>query len=479
MMAFTHMQEVEEMTVGATFVFLWATILLFIPNYGVSQQAGSGGSEYGPVAQEITDRALTDLGAFPLLWELTQTVGARLSGSPEAAAAVEWGKQAMKSAGLDSVFLQPVMVPHWVRGSLEEAAIINSRRVGTVPISICALGGSVPTAPEGIVAEVIEVQNFEEVAALKAEARGKIIFYNRPMDPTRLNPFAAYVGAVNQRSRGAIEAAKVGAAAVLVRSMTTRFDDVPHTGAMHYDSDVPQIPAAAISTVDANFLSNLLANEKSVKVFLQLDCRTLPDELSYNVVGEIRGSELPGEVVLLGAHLDSWDKGEGAHDDGAGVVQVIEALRLLKALGLQPRRTIRGVLYMNEENGVRGGKAYADSVANSKLKHIAALESDRGGFTPRGFDVDASPEIIERIQQWKDILQPLDATRIQKGYGGVDISPLKTFGTPLLGLVVDSQRYFDYHHSDNDTIDKVNERELELGAAAMAIMAYLLAQEGL
>jgi len=435
--------------------------------------------EYSSIAEQIFKTALADGQAYQMLRVLTQEIGNRLSGSIQAAAAVEWGRQAFEAAGVDRVILQPVMVPHWVRGDVEEAAIINSKIMGTVPLTVCALGGSVATPPEGIVAEVIEVQNFDEVKALKKKAVGKIIFYNRPMDPTKINTFAAYSGAVDQRSRGAIEAAKVGAVAVLVRSMTTSLHDIPHTGSMHYDKNVKKIPAAAISTPDANLLSSLLKKENGVRVRLRLDSKTLPDAPSFNVIGEIRGSEIPGEVIVLGAHLDSWDKGQGAHDDGAGSVQVIEALRLIKALDLQPKRTIRGVLFMNEENGMRGGLAYADSAKNASFKHILAIESDRGGFMPRGFSVDANGDILNKLKQWEVLFAPIQADKIRKGYGGVDIWPLKKLGTPLVGLVVESQRYFDYHHSDNDTFDKVNERELELGAASMSILAYVIAQEGL
>lgn len=435
---------------------------------------------YLSLAQEITRTALSEGQAYSMLSELTQNVGSRLSGSPEAAAAVEWGRQTMIKYGLDDVHLQEVMVPRWVRGPVEEAAVINSVTVGTRPLTVCALGGSVGTSELGVVGEVLEVQNFDQVQALGSQARGKILFYNRPLDPRRLNTFAAYGGAVNQRSRGAIEAAKVEAAAVLVRSMTTRLDDAPHTGGMHYDSKVPKIPAAAISTVDANFLSQLIKRDGSVRVRLRLSSETLPDVPSANVIGEITGFERPDEIIVLGGHLDSWDKGQGAHDDGAGCVQSIEALRLLKSLGLKPRRTIRAVLFMNEENGQRGAKAYAEDADKNGSRHIAAIESDRGGFTPKGFTVKADSQIVAEIAQWAYLFEPMLADDIRPGHGGVDINPLwEKFGTPAIGLLVESHRYFDYHHSDNDTLDKVNERELELGAAAMAILAYVLATEGI
>lgn len=447
--------------------------------YAQNSEADDG-KPYLDIAQKIVSTALAEGQSYEMLRELCFDVGPRLSGSTEAAAAVEWGRQTMLEAGLQNVRLQEVMVPHWVRGPVEEAAVLNSPTVGTVPLTVCALGRSVGTPELGVVGEVIEVRNFEEVQALGEKAEGKILFYNRPMDPRHMNTFAAYGGAVDQRSRGAIEAAKVGAAAVLVRSMTTRLDDVPHTGAMRYAADVPKIPAAAISTVDANFLSELLQSDETVRVRLQLSCETLPDVPSANVIGEIVGSEFPEEVIVLGGHLDSWDKGHGAHDDGAGCVQSIEALRLIKSVGLQPKRTIRAVLFMNEENGVRGGKKYAEEAETSGETHVAAIESDRGGFTPRGFSVKSEPTVVDALAEWEYLLEGMGADDIRSGYGGVDIDPLnRSMGTPVIGLVVDSHRYFDYHHSANDTFDKVNERELELGAAAMAILGYVISMEGI
>lgn len=467
----------RQVKVALVWVFLFSLYSMAMPQNAALRSGAENG--YQDIAEKIIDTALEQRAAYEMLRELTQEIGARLSGSPAAAAAVEWARQTMERYGLQNVRLQPVMVPHWVRGDVEEAIVVNSPLVGTRPLTICALGGSVGTPPEGITAEVVEVKSFDEVRALGDRARGKILFYNRPMDPKQRNTFAAYGGAVYQRGRGAVEAARVGAVGVLVRSMTTRLDNVPHTGGMRYEEGVPEIPAAAISTVDAEFLSGLLQAQGSVRVHLRLSCKTLPDVLSYNVIGELPGSVHPEEIVLLGGHLDSWDKGEGAHDDGAGCVQSIEALRLLKELQLQPARTLRVVLFMNEENGLRGGREYARQVKASGEKHIAAIESDRGGFTPRGFTVDAAPEVLEKIQRWAPLLRSIEADQIRSGGGGADISPLKAFGVPTLGLLVDSHRYFDYHHSDSDTFDKVNERELELGAAAMAILGYVLAMEGL
>jgi hypothetical protein len=443
-----------------------------------AQTIHSDNKPYADLAKEIIRAALSEGQAFRLLNELTG-LGPRLSGSPQAAAAVEWSRQTMMQLGFENVRLQEIMVPHWVRGPIEEAAVINSVTLGTVPLSICALGGSIATPEMGIVAEVVEVKSFEELKALGKKAEGKIIFFNRPMDPTKINTFEAYGGAVNQRGSGAIEAAKAGGVAALVRSMTTRLDDVPHTGAMRYQDGVPKIPAAAIGLVSANRLSQLLAHEKTVRLRLKLTCETLPDAPSASVLGEIVGAEKPEEIIVVGGHLDSWDKGTGAHDDGAGCVQAIEALRLLKQLNLKPKRTIRAVMFMNEENGLHGGIEYARQAATSGEKHIAAIESDRGGFAPRGFSVGTDSIRFERLASWAYLFEEIDAGRIFKGGGGADIGPLMRQGLPGIGLVPEAHRYFDYHHSDNDTIDKVNERELELGAAAMAILCYVLAQEGL
>lgn len=431
---------------------------------------------YDLLAQKIAREALVSNKAYDMLNELCTKVGTRLSGSAGAAKAVVWGKKTMEELGFENVHLEPVMVPHWTRGKEEKGFIFfpDGKRE---KINITALGGSIATPAQGIVAEVIEVKSFDEVRALGAKAKGKIIFFNRPMDRALFSTGAAYGGAVGQRGRGAVEAAAVGGVAALVRSMTTRLDDVPHTGAMNYVDSIKKVPTAAISTIGAERLSKLLIGGKHIQVYLKLSAETLPDVESANVIGELRGTEKPEEVIVIGGHLDSWDKGQGAHDDGTGVVQSIEALRLLKSLGVKPKRTIRAVLFMNEENGLRGGAAYAAKNRPGE-KHIAAIESDAGGFTPRGFGVSDSLAYL-KIYQWASIFSFMGADKIQRGGGGADISPLMRNGVVGIGLNVDGHRYFDYHHSDHDTIDKVNERELSLGAAAMSILAYMIAQEGL
>ena len=443
-----------------------------------SQLADSAsGASFEDVSAQIIKTGLSTGKAYSLLSDLCLKIGHRLSGSPQAAKAVEWGKRMMEEYGFQDVHLEPVMVPHWVRGPVEDGWIVRSSGK-RIPLKICALGGSVGTPKDGITAGVVEVTSFEELRSLGDAAAGKIVFFNRPMDPTKYTTFEAYGGAVNQRGQGAVEAARSGGIAALVRSMSTRIDDVPHTGAMGYNDSIPKVPSAAVSTRGADILDSLLAKDKQLKVHLNFSCQTLPDAESADVIGELTGSEKPEEVIVVGGHLDSWDKGQGAHDDGAGCVQTIEALRILKNLGLHPKRTIRAVLFMNEENGLRGGTAYASKDRPAETA-IAAIETDAGGFTPRGFGIQADSAVVGRLQRWAPLFKSIDADRISRGGGGADISPLGKRGVPTIGLQVDSQRYFDYHHSDSDTIDKVNERELELGATALAILCYVIAQEGM
>lgn len=428
----------------------------------------------------IYDAALSKGESYHMLEHLSTRIGPRLSGSPGAAAAVEWSRHVMQDYEFDSVWLQPVMVPHWVRGQKEEGRIINSKKMGTVSVNICALGGSVGTGPSGVVASVIEVKSFEELKQLgTSNVKGKIVFFNRPMDPTKINTFAAYVGAVNQRGAGASEAARYGAVAVVVRSMGSNIEDYPHTGGMQYAPNIPQIPAVAISTKHAELLSKLLKDDSSLQFYMETHCETLEDAPSFNVIGEIKGSEHPDEIILVSGHLDSWDLAQGAHDDGAGCVQAIEVLRLFKAIGYKPKRTIRAVMYMNEENGLRGGLKYAELAEKNREKHIAAIESDRGGFTPRGFSMTATDAEKERIRSWKPLLEPYGLSDFSQEGGGADIGPLARQNVALIGFLPDSQRYFDYHHTPQDNLDKVNKRELELGAASMAALTYLLDRYGL
>lgn len=428
----------------------------------------------------IFDEALTNGQSYPMLEYLSLNIGHRLSGSPSAAAAVEYTRQQMESYGFDRVYLQEVMVPHWVRGQKEVGRIVNAKTFGTQDVNVIALGNSVGTGPDGLLAEVIEVQSLEELETLgKKNIEGKIVFFNRPMDPKHIYTGHAYGGAGDQRVKGPSAAAKYGAVGAINRSLTLALNDVPHTGTLIYEAGLPQIPAIAISTIGADYLSKALKANKGLKFYMETHCEMLPDVLSYNVIGELKGSEKPNEYIVVGGHLDSWDVGDGSHDDGAGCVQAIEAVRIFKATGIRPKRTLRAVMFMNEENGLRGGTEYARIAKEKGEKHVAALESDSGGFTPRGFGINASNKAIAKIQSWSDLLAPFNLRKIVKGYGGADINPMKDQGVVLIGLMPDSQRYFDYHHTADDTFDKVNKRELELGAASMAALIYLIDQEGI
>ncbi|HLL93720.1 MAG TPA: M20/M25/M40 family metallo-hydrolase [Spirosoma sp.] len=452
----------------------WTLILLLGLLAGVAHAQNADST----MIRKIYNEALGNGKSYELLRHLTKQIGPRLSGSEGAQKAVDWTKQVMEQEGFDRVFLQEVMVPHWVRGKKEEAYIHIGSQKRTVPIA--ALGGSVATDPKGVEAGIVEVKSFPELRSLGAErVKGKIVFFNRPMDPTKINTFEAYSGAVDQRANGATEAAKLGAVGAIVRSMTNVHDDNPHTGGMRYGTGVALIPTAAISTNGADLLSKSLKDNPNLTFYFRQYCESLPDAKSYNVVGELKGSEKPDEIIVVGGHLDSWDLAEGAHDDGAGCVQSMEVLRIMKALGIKPKRTIRAVMFMNEENGLRGGVQYADLAKKNNDKHIAAVESDNGGFTPRGFGIVGTPEQRAKVIPWKPLLAPYGLTEIGPGSGGADIGPLATLGTVLFGFKPDSQRYFDYHHTPVDNFESVSQRELELGGASMAALVYLLDQYGL
>ena len=433
--------------------------------------------KYIDVADKIVRTTLNEQPGYQWLDELCK-IGPRLSGSNNSLTAIHWADEKMQSLGFDKVWLQSVMVPHWERGNIEKALITESNYFLGRELRVIALGGSVGTDEDGVTAEVLEVKNFDELKQKKELAKGKIIFFSRPLDMGLINTFAGYGGAVDQRSRGAIEAAKYGAIGIIIRSVTTKHDNVPHTGVMHYVDSLPKIPSVAAGYLDADFLSDALKKDPHLKITIKLNCKTFPDEPSYNLIGEITGSELPNEVIVVGGHFDSWDQGTGAHDDGAGCVQSMEAVYLLKKLNIKPKRTIRCVLFINEENGSRGGIEYGTYSDTSKEKHIAAIESDRGGFTPVGFDVDSDSLTLLKIQSWLPILKKASIEWIDKGGSGVDVSHIKNAGA-LIGYVPDDQRYFDFHHSANDVYEAVNPRELELGSAAITILAYLLSEEGL
>ncbi len=417
----------------------------------------------------LKNNILTEGSSFADLRELTQSIGPRLTGSGGASQAVDWAVAKLRAYQLDRVYRQPVIVPHWERGSQETAYIIGTH--GKTNLNVTALGRS--AGANGLEAEVLEVQNLGQVRTLGEAVRGKIVFFNRAMNPNLQDPFEAYGQAVDQRSKGPSLAASYGAAAVLVRSMTTLADDDhPHTGATSFKDGIAPIPAAALSTHAANILSQQLAKDRSLKVHLELSARNLPDLTSYNVIGEITGRERPDEIVLVGGHLDSWDLAQGAHDDGAGVTQSMDVCRAIKSLGIHPRRTIRCVLFMTEELGGIGGEEYAKQAAMNHERHIMALESDRGGFAPQKFSVDGSTSEIEGINSWLSDFTDLGIHQIYQGGAGTDVEPLKELGALTMEVIPDPTHYFDYHHAATDTFEAVDEIELKKGAAALATMIY-------
>ena len=423
--------------------------------------------------------ALTNPVAYHNLDYICNHIGGRLCGSAKAKEAVQYVKRLFESMMLDTVYLQNFMVKHWERGPRETAKVVSLKK-GQKNLHVCALGTSIGTGDAGIKAGVVEVHNFNELKFIgRSGIEGKIVFFNRAADESRINPFESYGGAVDQRARGAMQAARYGALAVIVRSATPVHDDNPHTGVQHYADSVKAIPAMCVSTNDADLLSSWLKEDPALKLSMKMNCMNLPDAPGSNVIGEIRGSEHPEEVIVFGGHIDSWDLGQGAHDDGCGLVQAIEVLRLYKALGLKPRHTIRAVAFMDEEIAQEGAAAYADAAKKKSEKHLAAIEADRGGGTPWGFSIEAPDQQLNKIKSWKTFFDPYYLWSLEKGGSGVDIHNLKAQGVPLIGLVTDPQRYFDYHHSANDTFTNVNLRELELGAAAMAELVYLIDNYGL
>lgn len=464
-----------------SYLWLLVTTLLWLPETNPTPKEENPEQDQ-KIIRQIYDEALLRSSAYDWLDYLSNEIGGRLSGSPEAAMAVEYTRQMLDTLGLDSVWLQPVMVPHWVRGEKEQARILSPDYLGTKEVNICALGGSVGTESSGLTAGVVEVKSFDELVELgKDKIAGKIVFYNVPMNATYVNAFQAYGEAVRYRWAGAMKAAPYGAVAVLVRSMNLKIDKHPHAGSMGYadDESIAKIPAMAISTADAEELSSALRQDPNLKFYMRANCQTYPDVLSYNVIGEIKGSEHPDQVIVVGGHLDSWETGDGAHDDGAGCVQSIAVLQILKRLHYQPRYTIRAVMFMNEENGTRGGREYAAEAKRKGEQHLAAIESDAGGFTPRGFSINDTLPVVEQIMGWKPILKPYYLDRIEAGWDGADIGFLREQGTTCIALRPDSQRYFDYHHAETDKFDAINKRELELGAAAMTALVYLLDRHGL
>ena len=426
----------------------------------------------------IYTAALTTSPVYENLRELTTKFPGRLSGSQNLQGAVLWGQAVLKATGADRTELQPVMVPHWERGAPESVRYFGRQFVSPAPLAALALGGSVPTPAGGLTAPVVELHSLAELKT--TDVKGKIVFFNRPMNPVYVSTGLAYGEAGDQRNQGPGEAGKYGAVAALVRSLTLAHDDTPHTGNTTYQPDGPRIPAAALSTVAADNLSAALKLEPTLTVELKIHSQWFADAPSHNVIGELKGSVFPEKIILVGGHLDSWDIAPGAHDDGSGIVESIEVLRLLKAVGYQPRHTLRVVLFTSEENSLNGATEYSSAAKEKKEIHVLALETDNGGFQPRGFNLgNPAGNAHERAARWKPLFEPYGVYNFQKGTGGADVGPLLAHGATVAGLTPDSQRYFDLHHTTRDSIDQVNPRELQLGAAAMASLVYLVDKHGL
>ena len=425
--------------------------------------------------KKISDDILTNGKAYDNLRHLTKKIGGRLAGSPQMTMAEQWGEQGMRSSGADRVIMQECKVPHWVRGGEDKAEVVGGKKLDVV-----ALGNSMGSGKKGVKAEVLLVNSYDDLEKKKDEVKDKIVFYNYKFNPTYIQTFRSYGDASQYRGSGPSRAAKYGAKAVIVRSMSHSTDNNPHTGATRYIDSFAKIPAVAIGLRDADWLSEELQKGK-VNVQIKTNGHFLDSAIGHNVIGELTGSEFPNEIITVGGHLDSWDNCEGAHDDGAGCVQTIEILRAFKAVGYKPKRTIRFVLFANEENGLRGGNKYAEEAKTKNEKHIFALESDAGGFTPRAFGFTMSEEQFQKVLQWKPLIAPYGCSEFNRGGGGADIGPLRRAfpTTALAGLSPDSQRYFDIHHARNDVFENVNKRELELGAVNMAALIYLIDKYGL
>ena len=430
---------------------------------------------------KIYDYALNNSKSYEWLDFLCNQIGGRLAGTLNAERAVKWGKNELNKLGLDRVYLQKVMVPKWVRGSFEYASIITAPGM-SINVPVCALGGSIPTPSYGLRAQVVEVKSFDELESLgKEKIKGKFVFFNKAMPKNLVDTFSAYKNVVDIRYQGARKAAKFGAVGVIVRSLNLRLDDYPHTGNMSY-GDIPnnlRVPAAAISTNGAQLLSSMLSLNDDLYFYLKQDCKNFPEVPSHNIIGEIKGSKFPKDIIVIGGHLDSWDLGDGAHDDGAGIVQSMEVLNIFRELNYTPKRTIRVVMFTGQKNGLRGGKKYAEIAKQNNENHLFALESDVGGFSPRGFSFEADNNQFKNINNWQNYFKPYQTDSFSLIKKESTISPLRGNNTVLSYLRTDSQRYFDYHNAATDVFQTVNKRELELGAASIASLIYLVDQYGL
>ncbi|GAC1454447.1 MAG: M28 family peptidase [Chitinophagaceae bacterium] len=432
---------------------------------------------------KIADEVLVSGKIYDNLRVLCKTVGGRLSGSPQMYKAEQWGLHTFNAAGADKVYLQQCIVPHWTRGGKDKAWYTYKDASGKTikeTLDVLALGNSMGTNKNGVQAAVVYCNNFDDLEKQKDNIKGKIVFFNYPFNEKYLQPFRAYAESGVYRWAGPSRAARYGALAVVVRSLSAATDNNPHTGSTVYDSSYPAIPCAAMGLRDAEKLAALLKTGKSIELFYKSNAHFLPDTIGHNVMGEITGTESPKEIITVGGHLDSWDPAEGAQDDGAGCVHAIEVLRVFKVLGYKPRHTIRIVLFANEENGGRGGDAYAAAAKTNGETHLFALESDAGGFTPRAFSISANQEQYKKLQTWIPLLMPYGVYQFIAGGGGSDVEPLQEKLKVTVGeLLPDGNRYFDLHHSRTDVFENVNKRELELGAINIAAFIYLADKYGL
>jgi len=455
---------------------------LFILSILITINALSQSDKDAFFIKSIYTSSLTESNCYKWLGELCTKAGPRLSGSKAANKAVNFTEEIMMGMNFDKVWLQECMVPYWTRGEKEKIFIEFPDLKNPIKLRGLSLGNS-GSAPKGKRAKVVEVNSLEALEKLEdAFVKDKIIFFNRPMDPSEIRTFNAYGKAVDQRVYGPARSAAKGAVACLVRSITTSLDTFPHTGTTVFQEGVNPIPAIAISTMDADLLSNYLKETNNLEVYVENHCKSNGLRKSYNVIGEKKGTTYPNEIILVGGHLDAWDVGQGAHDDGAGCVHALEVMNTLNNLNYQPQRTLRVVLFMNEENGLAGGLKYAEISNKNKEFHVAAIESDSGGFTPKGFSCTADksvfPSYLKALSEKFKHLESYDLY-LKPGGAGADINPLRSQGGLLVGFRPDSQRYFDFHHTPNDTFDKVNKRELELGAAAITSLVYLIDRYGL
>lgn len=451
------------------FLFLLAPVLITAQN-----------TDDAVFIKNLSSDVLKNGQAHDLLRYLTKNIGGRLAGSPQFDKAIIWGEKTMKSLGADRVYLQECMMPNWKRGGKDVASVVLvDGKKSNRTLDVLALGNSMGTGGKVLIAEVMAVADFAELEAKKDQVKGKIVYYNYQFNSTNIDPGKSYGEAGIYRRNGASRAAKYGAVGIMIRSLTEATDNNPHTGAMAYNDSFPKIPAIALGGYDANYIWEL-SKKSSFKVAFTTNGHFLPDAKGYNVIAEIKGSEFPEQIITVGGHLDSWDVNEGAHDDGTGVVHTMEVLRALKAMGYKPKRTIRFVLFANEENGLRGGSKYAEEAKKNNEIHLFALESDSGGFTPRGFAFTIDPALLAKMQAWLPLLKPYGTESLVMGGGGADIGPLnRTFGTALAGFEPDGQRYFDIHHARTDVFENVNKRELLLGAINMASLIYLVDKYGL